>query len=280
MKTAKHCPYGDVVLVTGGSSGIGAAIADGLADRGFRVYATSRRADGSVRETARGGKVTMLAMDVDDDASVAACVQDVLGREGRIGVLVCSAGFGIAGSVEDTAIDEAKAQMETNFFGTFRAVRAVLPSMREAGKGLVLAVGSVAGFVALPFQAMYSCSKAAADALLQAVASEAKPFGVRCVLVQPGDTNTGFTAARVVCRAASSEGSPYRGRFLASVSRMEKDERGGATPAAIAAPAIRQAFRRNPPPKVTPGLMYKLIGLAFRIVPFRTARFLVDILYG
>lgn len=280
MKTAKDCPYGEVALVTGGSSGIGAAIADGLADRGFRVYATSRRADGSVRKTAKGADVVMVPMDVDDEESVDACVRGVLAKEGRIGVLVCNAGYGIAGAVEDTTVAEAKAQMETNFFGTYRAVRVVLPSMREAGRGLIVGVGSVAGFISLPFQSLYSCSKAAADALLLAVASEMKPFGVRCTLVQPGDTRTGFTSARVVTEEAAAETSAYRKRFLASVSRMEKDEQGGAHPASVAKPVIRQVFRRNPSPKVTPGLMYKLIGFAFRLVPVRTARFLVDVLYG
>ena len=280
MKNVKDCPFGNVALVTGGSSGIGAAIAEGLLQRGFHVYATSRRGDGGVRADASGGFLRMLAMDVDDDRSVELAVETVLKAEGRIGVVVCNAGFGIAGSVEDTAIDEAKAQMETNFFGTFRVVHAVLPAMRREGRGLVVAVGSVAGFISLPFQAMYSCSKAATDALIQAVASETGPFGVRCVLVQPGDTKTGFTSARVVCRAAGSDGSAYSSRFRASVARMAKDEANGAPPSTVAETVIRQVFRRKPPQKVTPGLMYKLIGFAFRLVPFRTARYLVGLLYG
>jgi short-subunit dehydrogenase len=280
MKKAKDCPYGEVALVTGGSSGIGAAIVEGLVQRGFRVYATSRKGDGSLRQSETGGFVRMMPMDVDDDASVAAAVATVLAVEGRIGVLICNAGFGIAGAVEDTSIDEAKAQMETNFFGTFRAVKAVLPSMRKERRGLVVVVGSVAGFVSLPFQSLYSCSKAASDALLQAVATETKPFGIRCVLVQPGDTNTGFTAARVVCREAAALGSAYTARFQASVARMAKDEANGAAPSSVAVPVLRQVFRRNPAMKVTPGLMYKLIGFAFRIIPFRTARWLVGILYG
>jgi len=280
MKMAKDCPYGQVALVTGGSSGIGEAIAEDLSERGFRVYATSRRGDWSTRSSAAGGFVRMVPLDVDDDESVEAAVGYVLAEEGRIGVLVCNAGFGVAGSVEDTSIEEAKAQVETNFFGTYRAVHAVLPSMRKEGKGLVMAVGSVAGFISIPFQGLYSSSKAATDMLIQAVASEAKPFGIRCVLVQPGDTKTGFTASRVNARAAESPDSAYSKRFLASVERMAKDEQNGASSASVAAPAVRQVFRRNPAPKVTPGLMYKLIGFAFRLVPFRAARFLVGILYG
>jgi short-subunit dehydrogenase len=280
MKTAKDCPYGQVALVTGGSSGIGAAISEDLFRRGFHVYATSRRGDRSERRNDAGGLLKMIPLDVDDDASVAQAVGHVLSEEGRIGVLVCNAGFGIAGSVEDTSVAEAKAQVETNFFGTYRAVHAVLPSMRKEGKGLVVAVGSVAGFISIPFQGLYSCSKAATDMLMQAVASESKPFGIRCTLVQPGDTKTGFTASRVNAKAAEAADSAYHERFLASVARMAKDEQNGASPASVAAPVVRQVFRRNPAPKVTPGLMYKLIGFAFRLVPFRTARFLVGILYG
>ena len=119
-----------VVLVTGASSGIGQACAAFLADRGFRVYGTSRRAVAGTF-----GKVTMLTADVNQDDSVDQVVGTVLDREGRVDVVINNAGMGIAGPVENTTVEQAKAQFDVNFFGAFRVCRAVLPAMRTQGKG-------------------------------------------------------------------------------------------------------------------------------------------------
>ncbi len=282
-----------VVLLTGGSSGIGLSIAEKLAREGYRVYAASRRA-GAVRNaperngTAASADPGVLLpgapipffMDVDDDRSVEDGIVEILSREGRLDIVICNAGFGVAGAVEETAVDEAEAQMETNFFGTFRVLRAALPILRRQGGGRVVAIGSVGGFVALPFQAIYSSSKAAVDALVSALAVEAAPFGIRCTLVQPGDIRTGFTAARRLCRQATDPDSPYSAAFRRSIGRMERDEQNGMSPDVLARCVSRILRRRRPPPKVTPGAFYRLVAAAHRLLPTRFFRWIVSILYG
>ena len=145
-----------IALVTGASSGIGRACAEQLQQLGFRVYGASRR----INEAAPAG-IVCLPMNVDDEDSVNNGVAQLLAAEQRLDVLVNCAGYGIGGAIEDTTIDEAKAQFETNFFGLLRVCRAVLPAMRHQGEGLIINVGSIAGRMGLPFRGIYSASKAA-----------------------------------------------------------------------------------------------------------------------
>ena len=226
-----------VVLITGASSGIGRAVAEHLHQRGCRVYGTSRRAPRAIVEDraamdAATSAFRLIPMDVTSDDSVGAAIGVVLAREGRIDVVVNSAGSGIAGSVEDTSIDEARAQFETNFFGVVRVCRAVLPVMRRQGSGCVINVSSIAGRIAVPFQAFYTASKFAVEGFTEALRMEAAPFGVRVALVEPGDFRTGFTASRVIVHAARGT-TAYAGRQAAALKVMEADEANGATPEVV-----------------------------------------------
>lgn len=175
-----------VALVTGASSGIGAATARLLADRGFRVFGAART------EFAPAPGLEWVRMDVTDEAAVQAEVRDVVGRAGAIDALVCAAGYGVFGSVEETSLARARAQLETNFFGVLSVMRAVLPGMRALGKGRIVVVGSLAGRAPIPFQAHYSASKAALDALVLALRNELRGTGVWVTLVEPGDIRTAF----------------------------------------------------------------------------------------
>jgi NAD(P)-dependent dehydrogenase (short-subunit alcohol dehydrogenase family) len=217
-----------VVLITGASSGIGRACADYLYESGFNVYRASRRSPAHGMEDAAS-----LQVDVTDADSVNACVRRVAQKEGRIDVLVNCAGFGLAGSVEDTSIEEIKAQFETNLFGAIRVCQAVLPLMRQQRAGLIVNISSIAGLISLPFQGIYCASKFALEGAMEALRMEVSPFGIRVVLVEPGDFNTSFTAHRQ--RAAQSvESLVYRERFEKALSVMERDERGGPSPLAVA----------------------------------------------
>jgi NAD(P)-dependent dehydrogenase (short-subunit alcohol dehydrogenase family) len=196
-----------VVLVTGASSGIGRCCAEELARRGHRVYGGSR--SGS---SAPG--VIALRMDVSKDIDVSEAVGQVLEREGRLDVVVNNAGIGIAGAIEDTSIEEAREQFEVNVWGAFRVIRAALPFMRKARSGVIVNIGSIGGLVAIPYQGVYS-------------------FGVRVVLVEPGDYRTGFTEHRR--RTASSiTNVVYREPFERSVARMSSDEQSGDGPDDVA----------------------------------------------
>jgi len=175
------------VLVTGASSGIGAAAAQLLSERGFEVFGTSRRPE----QLGPGAPdVHWVAMDVCDEESVREGVAQVLSAVPRLDALVCNAGFGIFGSVEEVSIAAAKEQFETNFFGTLRTLRATVPHMREAGRGRIAIVGSLAGRAPIPFQVHYSASKSAVDALAVGLRNELQPLGVRVSLIEPGDIDT------------------------------------------------------------------------------------------
>jgi short-subunit dehydrogenase len=241
--------YGDSVLVTGASSGIGAAVARLFADAGYRVYAASRSGP--------------LKMDVTSDESVATAVAEL---PADLGIVVHCAGMGIAGAAEDTPLADARDQMEINYFGVLRVNQAVLPRMRERGNGLVVIVGSVAGVVPIPFQSHYSSSKFALEAYAECLAMESRPFGIRVALVAPGDTKTGFTAAR---RMAVPEGSPYGGAAARAVAVMAKDEQDGAAPEDVAKAILRLTRRADPPARVTVGASYKAVTALRRALPTR-----------
>ena len=215
-----------VVLITGASSGIGLACADYLSETGCNVYRASRTPTGASHPAS-------VQMDVTDDDSVNACVRHVAETEGRIDVVVNCAGFGLAGSVEDTAIEEMKAQFETNVFGAIRVCQAVLPLMRQQQAGLIINISSVGGLISLPFQGIYSASKFALEGAMEALRMEVSRFGIRVVLIEPGDLNTPFTMHRRKAVKAG-ESIVYRESFEKALAVMERDERNGSSPLAIA----------------------------------------------
>ena len=209
------------VLITGASSGFGAAIAEALAARGDRVFGTTRK---TVPPATASAPVRMLTMDVGDPASVDAAVARMISEVGRIDALINNAGFGIAGAIEDTNDAEAHAQFETNFFGLHRVCRAVLPQMRRQGSGRVINLSSLAGLVAIPYQAFYCASKHAIEAYTEALRMEMKPFGIHVSMMEPGDFATSFTDNRRMV-ARCTEGSAHHTRCRTAVARMQEDER-------------------------------------------------------
>jgi NAD(P)-dependent dehydrogenase (short-subunit alcohol dehydrogenase family) len=250
------------VLVTGASAGIGKACADQLYAAGWNVTGASRRG------TTSGGW-TPLVMDVDDDASVRDGVAGVLAAAGRIDALVAAAGWGLAGAVESSSIAEAKAQLETNFWGCVRVIQQVLPAMRAQRGGRIVLISSIGGIVGIPFQAFYSASKFALEGLGEALAYEVAPFGVQVTLVEPGNVRTDFTASRRM--AAASEHDPVYGPVLKkAVGLMEHDEANGV-PAGDVAAAVRRVLQaQRPPRRISVGKAGERVGLvAKRVLPFR-----------
>ncbi len=294
-------PRPPVVLVTGASSGIGKACAELLAARGCRVYGTSRRAPRAVAEAGTSEAAPLLRMiplDVTSDASVEAAVGIVLAREGRIDAVVNNAGFGIAGAAERTTIEEAREQFETNFFGTVRVCLAVLPVMRQQGRGRIVNISSIAGQVAVPFQAFYSASKFAIEGFSEALRAEVAPFGVRVVLVEPGDFRTGFTAARrmatgankspvgreqdvPVGRGFSLAGAAYADNQARALAVMEHDETHGATPDAVAQLVHRIITSRSPGVRYAVGPFFERVTLLLkRLLPSRLLSWGIAKYYG
>ena len=253
-----------VVLITGASSGFGRSSAKHLASGGCRVYGTSRGADYPTPGVLPAYPV-IIPMDVRDDSSVKTAVDFVLEKEGRIDVTVNNAGLGLSGPVEETSTEEARAQLETNFFGLHRVCRTVLPTMRRQRSGLIINIGSIAGRVAIPFQGFYSASKAAVASLTEALRMELRPFGVHVVLIEPGDFRTGFTANRV---SVGQRGSVYAERCGKAVSVMEKDEQSGADPQALAMLLSKIIESRQPGPRYVIGMTsQKLVARLKSILP-------------
>ncbi|MFA7293681.1 MAG: SDR family NAD(P)-dependent oxidoreductase, partial [Rhodocyclaceae bacterium] len=148
-----------IALITGASSGIGAATAEKLALAGYKVYGTSRRGDGAPHLS-----FEMLSLDVTSDESVEAAVKEVMRLDGRIDLLVNNAGFGVApAGAEESSIEQARAIFETNFFGIVRMTRAVVPHMRHQGRGRIINIGSVLGLLPMPYMALYAATKHAIE---------------------------------------------------------------------------------------------------------------------
>src|ERR1700753_3884455 len=262
-----------VVLVTGASSGIGLACATHLAGRGFHVYGTSRRAAGNPVSN-----VTMLTADVTDDRSVSEAVAAVLEREQRLDIVVNNAGMGIAGAVENTSIEEAKSQLEVNFFGAFRVCRAVLPAMRTQGSGYIVNIGSIGGIIAIPYQAMYSASKFALEGFSESLRMEVRPFGIRVVIIEPGDHKTALTRNR---RMEVRSGRPYANSFQAGPAKTAHDEQSCPGPEQIARLLHHVVNQRNPRLRYTigPAAQRAAVWLK-RLTPYSLVEYVMRTYYG
>ncbi len=190
------------VLVTGASSGIGQAIARLLAERGFNVFGTARKPDAG-----RSSNITMVPLDVRSDDSVRSCVQQVLSQTGRIDVLVNNAGYNLMGAAEETSIDEAKAQLETNFWGAVRMVNAVLPAMRKAGTG------------------------------------ELRPLGISVSVIEPGFVHTAIGDTTQIAGSPLTAYDPVRNRATSALNRHVNK---GIAPEAVARTVLRAVESRTP----------------------------------
>ena len=228
------------VLITGASSGIGKATAEHLAERGWRVFGTSR----SPREAGDPPGVEFVVMDVCDSESVNHGIARVAAECGPLDAIVCNAGNSIFGAVEEVSIEAAQAQFETNFFGVLRVLRACLPAMRKAGQGRIVIVGSLAGRAPIPFQAHYSASKAALDALAGALRNELAGFGLHVSLVEPGDINTPFNEA--MTWSTSPADSAYR-EELDHTEKVVRESLPKAPPAEDVARCIERALDAKRP---------------------------------
>ena len=191
MKIESKDPmHNKTALVTGASSGIGEATAERLVTAGYKVYGTSRRADKAGRRS-----FELLPLDVTSDESVEATVAEVLRVEGRIDLLVNNAGFGLApAAAEESSIEQARSIFDTNFFGIVRMTRAVVPHMRRQGSGRIVNIGSVLGFLPMPYAALYAATKHAVEGYSESLDHELRTRGIRVSVIEPAYTKTQFDA--------------------------------------------------------------------------------------
>ena len=216
-----------VVLITGASSGVGQSTARLLAERGYKVFGTSR----NPTSVERRSTVDTLSLDVRADDSVRACVETVVDRCGHLDVLINNAGYELAGALEEISPAEARAQFETNFFGVVRMVDAVLPLMRRQKRGHIINVGSLSGLSAIPFLGMYSASKFALEGYTEALRHEIKPFNIRVSLTEAGFLKTPMMHHRQLAASRIAEYDDWRQRALNAIRAHEEK---GPGPEAVA----------------------------------------------
>lgn len=251
---------GKVALVTGASSGIGEATAARLVTAGYKVYGTSRRG-------AQAGErsFTMLPLDVTNDGSVDAVVSDVMRRDGRIDVLVNNAGFGVApAAAEESSLDQAWAIFDTNFFGLVRMTSAVVPHMRAQQSGRIINIGSVLGFLPMPYMALYSATKHAVAGYSQSLDHELRTKGVRVTVVEPAYTKTAFDANALEADAKRDEHSEIRAALARKIVELVES---GDDPAVVAEVVLKAASAARPQLRYTAGALATRLRLLRRFAP-------------
>ncbi|MFN8029089.1 MAG: oxidoreductase [Dermatophilaceae bacterium] len=259
-----------VALVTGASSGIGAATARELAAAGLTVYAAARRVERMQPLTEVG--IRPLALDVTDDASMAEAVERIISEQGRIDVLVNNAGYGSYGALEDVPMAEARAQMEVNVFGAARLTQLVLPHMRAQRSGTIVNVTSMGGKITTPLGGWYHATKFALEALSDCLRMEVAPFGIHVVVIEPGGIRTewsGIAADKV--RAVSATG-PYapQGNAVADSLASESNARRSSPPELIGRTIRRAVTASRPRTRYAVGFGAKPMITAHALLPDRS----------
>ncbi|MDO1500929.1 SDR family oxidoreductase [Winogradskyella maritima] len=216
-----------VVLITGGSSGIGKSIGEYLGTKNYTVFGTSRNP-----EKIENHPFPLVALDVTKPETISACITEVLDKKGRIDVLVNNAGAGITGPIEEIPGEEIKRNFEINFFGPINVIKGILPQMRKQQSGLIINITSIAGYMGLPYRGVYSASKGALELITEAFRMEIKDFGIEMTNVAPGDFATNIAAGRY--HAPVLEGSPYEKVYGETLKTMDAHVDEGGDPMDVA----------------------------------------------
>jgi len=216
-----------VVLITGGSSGIGKSVGEYLSQKGCIVYGTSRNPDKISNHPFK-----LVALDVTTIDTISQAVKEVISNEGRLDVLINNAGVGITGSIEETPTDEMRKVFDTNFFGAIDVMKAVLPQMRTQKSGLIINVTSIAGYMGLPFRGIYSATKGALEIATEAIRMEVKNFGIEVCNVAPGDFATNIASGRY--HTPVFEDSPYKETYQQNLDLMDSHVDSGGDPKQMA----------------------------------------------
>ena len=256
MATQQH----KVALVTGASSGIGQATAARFVKAGYRVFGTSRKVSGA--HVVEG--IELVQADVTQDASVDAVVRQVIEMSGRIDVLVNNAGIGIAGGAEESSTVQAQALFDTNVFGAMRMIRAVLPQMRQQGKGRIVNISSVLGFLPAPYMALYASSKHALEGYSESLDHELRTLGIRVLLVEPAYTRTAFDNNTIEPDSMLATYQSIRERLR---PLMTKALSAGDAPDVVARTVLEAATAGKPKLRYPAGSAARRLTLLHRFAP-------------
>ena len=252
-----------VVLITGGSSGIGKSVGEFLSQKGFIVYGTGRTPNKIVDH-----QFKLVQMDVKDPESISKVVETIISNEGRIDVLVNNAGMGITGPIEETPTSEMRSVFDTNLFGAIDVMKGVLPKMRKQKSGLIINVTSIAGYMGLPYRGIYSATKAALEIVTEAIRMEVKNFGIEVTNVAPGDFATNIASGRY--HTPVFDNSPYQKGYQQNLDLMDDHVDSGGDPIEMAKAIYKIINNTNPRIHYkVGGFMEKFSIILKRILPDR-----------
>lgn len=252
-----------VVLITGGSSGIGKSIGEFLHHKGFTVYGTSRNP-----KEVSNSVFPLIALDVRNTASIQTAVAKIITTSGRLDIVINNAGVGITGPLEEIPTVEIKNNFETNFFGPIEVMKAVLPQMRSQKLGLIINITSIAAYMGLPYRSVYSASKGALELITEALRMEVKSFGITITNVAPGDFATNIASGRF--HAPLIEDSAYEIPYGNTLKLMNNHVNSGSNPNEMAEAVYK--IIQNPNPKIhykVGAFMQKFSIVLKRILPDR-----------
>ena len=250
-----------VVLITGGSSGIGKSIGEFLHHKGFVVYGTSRNP-----ERVLNSVFPLVALDVRDANSIRLAIAKIIATTARLDIVINNAGVGITGPLEEIPMEEMKNNFDTNFFGPIEVMKAALPQMRMQKSGLIINVTSIAGYMGLPYRGIYSASKGALELITEALRMEVKSFGIHITNVAPGDFATNIASGRY--HAPVIKGSAYEVSYGESLRTMDEHVDGGSNPNEMAEAVYKIIQTPNPNIHYKVGaFMQKLSIVLKRILP-------------
>ncbi|MDQ6866034.1 MAG: SDR family oxidoreductase [Thermoproteota archaeon] len=239
-----------VALVTGSSSGIGFETSLTLARSGFLTYATMRNLGkgATIKSVAakEGLPIRVAQLNVTEERSINDAVHSIISDVGKIDVLVNNAGYGINGAFEDLAMEEIKAQYETNLFGVIRVTQAVLPIMRKQKSGIIVNISSGAGRFGYPGGSAYVSTKFAIEGLSESMAYELEPFGIRVVLVEPGVIKTNFANSIVAAKKSQDPNSPYAQLMQNVATSFQHMIEGGSSADVVAKVVLKAVTSENP----------------------------------
>ena len=256
-----------VVLITGGTKGIGKVTADLLTSKGMKVYVTTRKEE-KVKDN-------VLLLDVTNEELVKKCIDDVIKKEGKIDVLINNAAYGLCGPIIDSTTEEIIELFDTNFFGPHRVIKAVYPIMRKQGYGKIVNVSSYAGRLAVPYQGIYSAAKAALSIYSDSLRMEIVNEGIDVCTIEPGDTKTDFHSSRTYTQGFENNEKAKR-----AIEKMHRDEQSGSNPKAVAKKILRAIKSKRSKPRYIVGLQVILVTVVRHMFPRKFQQFLLLKYYG
>jgi len=247
-----------VVLITGGSSGIGKAIGIHLKEKGYKVYGTTR----SKSKYPSFSDFPLLEMDVRKIDTIKSCIASLLELEDRIDVLINNAGVGITGPMEETPHEEVLKAFATNFNGPLNVINTVLPVMREQKEGLIINITSIAGYMGLPFRGIYSASKGALEIVTESYRMETKSFGVHLTTLAPGDFATNIASGRY--HTPVYDDSAYKKAYKNTLEAIDADVDSGGDPSDVAKKIAKIIQTKNPKPHYKVGSFIQKFSLTLK----------------